>query len=151
LRTAVRERLPRPLAEAPSWGLPVAVYPAAALGLHQETAELLATWRNGHFGGRPGEAGRLDIPCLAFGLESAAQVRAELRRLGALLTTPEHVRGWLAHTELADLDLIAESVEACTARSEAHALLAVLARVRAPEVAPVMLRLKRSSKAPEVA
>src|SRR5262249_39619238 len=37
---------------------------------------------------------------LVFGLPSAALVTQHMRRLGYRLTTPHHVRAWLAHTEL---------------------------------------------------
>jgi hypothetical protein len=144
LREAVRERLPPQLAKVSPWQLPPAVYAAAGLGLHAEMEELLGGWTDG----RPDAP---DLPCLVFGLDGPGKVRRELRRLGGLLTTPEHVRGWLAHTELADLEMVQDSILSCTAKAEARALLEVLYRVQAPEVAPLMLHLKRSSKAPELA
>src|SRR5262245_34627574 len=148
LREATRERLPAPLGEVGPWHLPPALYPAAALGLHAELAGLLSAWPEGRFRGL---GASLDLPCLVFGVASAEAVRREMRRLGLLLSSPEHVRGWLAHTELSDLALVQESVQACTARAEARALLEVFCRVNAPEVAPVMLHLRRSCKAPELA
>src|SRR5262249_267010 len=133
LRATLRNRLPPALGKVSPRDLPLAVHPAAALGMHEQMEELFSGWRE-----RPGRFsahGRLDVPCLAFGLTSAARVSGQLRRLGVRLSTPEHVRGWLAHTELADLGMIEESVAACTAKADAHALLAVLARVKSPDVA----------------
>jgi hypothetical protein len=115
-------------------------------GLHDEMLAIVTggSWPPGH----PHYHRPRDI---VFGLGSANLVEREMRRLRLRLEKPEHVRAWLAHTELSALDFVRESILAVKNKNEAAALAEALALVRAPEVAPVMLELVRSSKAPQVA
>lgn len=87
-----------------------------------------------------------------FGLPSPALVSAYMRRLKLRLSTPSHIRGWLAHTELAELDLIRDSILAETNRDEAAELVETFSRaVQAPAAAPVLLACMLGSKAPQPA
>src|SRR5690606_13477538 len=87
---------------------------------------------------------------IVFGLASAELVQHHLRRLKLPLRTPLQLRGFLAHTEYADLEWAADAVARKSNREEAAALMVVRAAVEAPEAAPAMLELL-GSKAPKQA
>jgi hypothetical protein len=75
-----------------------------------------------------------------------------MRRLELRLKTPMHIRAWLAHTELAELDLVSDSILAETSRDEANELAQAFGElVVAPEAAPAMLQVMLHSKAPRPA
>jgi hypothetical protein len=86
-----------------------------------------------------------------LGLGSRELVEHHFRRLKLRLNTPQRIRAWLAHTEYGALDFVRESIGAATNKEEAEQLLATMARVQAPEAAPVMLELMLTSKAPGAA
>jgi hypothetical protein len=118
----------------------------ALVGLHDEMLAIVTgrDWPVGH----PHYHRPHDI---VFGLGTPALVVQHMRRLRLQLEKPEYVRAWLAHTELSELDFVRDSILEVKNKKEAVPLVEALAVVRAPEVPPVMLELKRSSKAPQVA
>jgi hypothetical protein len=88
---------------------------------------------------------------LVFGLGSAEIVEAEWRRLKLRMRSPEDVRAFLACTELAALDCIADCIVAQTNKEKCESLLKVFVLVRAPEAAEPMLQCKLSAKTPAIA
>lgn len=132
---------------------PASWYLAAALGLYDEVAALVraipddqyqdasASWKDYYH--RP--------QLLVLGLGDPKRVEAEWRRLHLLHKRPEDVRGWLAVTGWSALGPVRDSILALSNKDECSVLLELLAKVRAPEAAPVMLELMLGSKAPKVA
>lgn len=88
---------------------------------------------------------------IVLGLGSAELVEQHFRRLRLRLHEAGLIRGFLAHTEVAALDVVRDTILAVTSKDEAEGLVKALADVHAPEAAPVFLELKRSSKAPRAA
>ncbi len=86
-----------------------------------------------------------------FGLRDPALVARHVKRLKLKLQTPETVKGWLAHTEYAELDYAAESICAELNREKAEEAIKALALVDAPEATGPMLKLLLRSKAPRIA
>jgi hypothetical protein len=136
----------RPLAQPPP-----AFCLAAQVGMHEELRALVERWPDDAF---PGETWvpEVDGPQhVIFGLGDARQVETHMRRFRLKLRTCHHVAAWLAHTEYSALDLVRDSVQAAGNKEWAEELIAPLARVVAPEAAPVMLDLRLASKAPSTA
>jgi hypothetical protein len=67
------------------------------------------------------------------------------------LTTNELLRGWLACTELAGLDVVRDTILNAGNRDDAAAMLEVFCLVQAPEAAVHMLQLRHESKAAHLA
>lgn len=144
-RPALREQIKKATWPRDSLERPDAAFHLGTLaGLHDE---MLAIVTANPFGNdayhRPQD--------IVFGLSSAALVEEHARRLRLRLTTAAHVRAWLAHTELSALDYARDHILRITNKAEAASLAAALAVVKAPEVAPRMLELRLSSRAPQVA
>ncbi len=118
---------------------------AAALGMHAELLALVSGWSPdaerayGHH--------HLHAQQIVFGLGSAELVEAHLRRLRLPLWRGSHVRAWLAHTELAALDYVRDSLLSAS-KPHVDALVEALCLVRAPEAAPYLLELKLQGRAP---
>jgi hypothetical protein len=124
---------------------------AASFGLHKEMDTIVSGWPDSKFQRQtPAHPPRYP-QWLIFGLSSADSVRHHLQRLKLRLVDTEHVHAWLAHTELADLAFIRDSVLACTQKAGAERLLDGFALVKAPEAAPLLLELKLAGKAPQMA
>ncbi|GAB4210475.1 MAG: hypothetical protein OHK0022_43480 [Roseiflexaceae bacterium] len=112
---------------------PPAFYLAALLGGHGPALlELVRSWPDERYRAewhdyqhRPQE--------IVFGLDDPALVEREMRRLGLRLNKPAYARAWLAHTGLAALDLLRDSIRAETRPEVAAALDAVLVRAIADE------------------
>jgi hypothetical protein len=146
LRERLRERL-QGLVVRPRRPLPDALLLAGAFGLHADLDPVVSGWPDDFF---RGSAARPESRAqwVVFGLGGPDAVRHHVRRLGLRLVETRHVHAWLAHTELADLGFIRESVLACTSRSGAEWLLDGFSLVNSPAAAPLMLELMVSSKAP---
>jgi hypothetical protein len=129
----------------------VASYLAAILGLHDEVAALVQAIPDDYYSKEP----YCDVcqrpQFLVLGLGDPRLVESEMRRLKLVLKRPEYIRGWLAHTGDAALDLVRASIRIETNQDRCTALLKELARVQAPAAASVMLELMLESKAPAVA
>ncbi|RYD25891.1 MAG: hypothetical protein EOP86_26720, partial [Verrucomicrobiaceae bacterium] len=125
--------------------LPDAVVLAAALNMPDLLAQIVSAIPAEYYKGgnsyyhRPQE--------LVFGLGSAEEVRSEMRRISAPLLFQEHITAWLACTEFADLDLIADAIINQSNRDEAAKLMRPLLGVHAVDVVPIMFRLMLESKA----
>lgn len=123
-----------------------AFFLAAMLGLHELLEPVLASFSDVWYRGEKSDA--LHVPqLLIFGLASPERVLHHMRRLGLSLHHPVFVRGWLAHTETAALDLVTRSICETKDARRAVELAEVLALVRAPETAGPMLEIAARSKA----
>jgi hypothetical protein len=151
---SIRDSLRKPLEafrKAPTmWLLPQHGL-ASSLGMLDELLALVQSWPEDKF--------RVLMPSpyfpspqeVIFGLADPRQVTHHMRRLRLSLQSPDHVRGWLAHTEAGALDYVLESVLAAEKKEDAEVLTSVLCLVKSPEAAPVMLTAKLQSKAPGLA
>ena len=128
-------------------------YVAALLGMSEELLALASSWPDNDLARFTDARNLFNEPHrLLFGLADVRQVQHQMRRLKGYLITPFLIRGWLAHTELAGLDLLRDSILVQNNKKLAELLLAeVGALVRAPELAPLMLQLQRDSKASAIA
>ena len=131
--------------------LPVEYYVAAGVGLHDEVYQITSNWPDDRYLQEEWCDHYQRPQDLVFGLGSAETVESEWRRLRLKMRAPEHVRAFLACTELTALDCIADSICAQTNREECEALIKTFVLVRAPEAAEPMLQCKQSSKVPAVA
>jgi hypothetical protein len=153
LRELLRERLresPPILPRRGRWMTSVVLL-AAALGMHAEMDAIVSGWGDGYFARWSPSNPESLAQWVVFGLGSADAVRRHMHRVGLRLVETDHVRAWLANTELADLAFIRDSVLACTHKPGAERLLKGLTLVRVPELAPLLLELKLASKAPQAA
>jgi hypothetical protein len=143
LRPEVRpDRWPRP-----AYGVlaPMEFLLAAALGMHAELLALVWGWSPGS--DRAYAHPDLHAQDIVFGLGSAELVESHMRRLRLPLRTGAHARAWLAHTELAALDYVRDSILSAP-KAQAEGLMEAFCLVRAPEAAPYLLELKLQGRAP---
>ncbi|MCP4658303.1 MAG: DUF4132 domain-containing protein, partial [bacterium] len=128
----------------------VAYYLAAAFGFHEQVRDTVESWPADEFhtGNRQRTAHPLGI---LFGLDDPNAVVEHVRRLGLKLESPWHVAAWLAHTELGELGMVDEAIRSIIHRAYQQPMIRILARVDAPEVAPILLDYVLDSTAPEIA
>jgi hypothetical protein len=127
---------------------PVAWRLAALLGRSEEVLGLVSRLTPEQVSGHHRPPMRVAAHDLVFGLGSAKLMQQHMRRLELTLTTPGHVRAWLAHTEYGSLDFVRDSALGTKDRDAAEAIVETLGLVKAPEAAPVMLGLQVNSRAP---
>jgi hypothetical protein len=132
-------------------GFPLEAYLAAALGLHEEVHRIVRCIPEGHYlnGDWCDDFQRPQL--LVLGLGDPQSVVSEMRRLKLVLKTPDHIRGWIAHTEASALDDIRDSILTMTRKDDCAELINVFARVVSPRAAAPMLELMLASKAPKPA
>ncbi|HEX6289513.1 MAG TPA: WGR and DUF4132 domain-containing protein [Herpetosiphonaceae bacterium] len=131
---------------------PSAFYLAAMLGGHSDLLlRLVEGWADDRYGGESWTDYYQRPQAIIFGLDDPLLVAAQMRRLQLRLNKSEQIRAWLTHTEFSALDVVGSTIQSQANRDEAAALLQTLALAVAPEVAPVMLALQQSSKAPQIA
>ncbi|MBY0523276.1 MAG: DUF4132 domain-containing protein [Gemmataceae bacterium] len=133
-----------------SWDYyPASVYFGAMLGCHKELRQIVQGWQD--------PALPVTYPALyhppefVLALGSPEIIESEFRRLKLKWDRPEHIRGWLATTELRALDVVRDAILAITNKQHCEDMLAVFARVKAPEAAEHMLELSKSAKSPRLA
>jgi predicted DNA-binding WGR domain protein len=126
---------------------------AAYLAMYEELRLIVAGWKDGELANYYSYSQDCwDSPhVIVFNLPDSRLVEAETRRLGLWLPTADAVAAWIVHTQWHDLDVVRDSILRVTQKDRAEKLIKVLARVRAPEAAPVMLQLAQESKAPGLA
>lgn len=133
---------------------PAEVYLAAGLGMSDEIFEIVSGWEDSRYGGSRGDDwnDHYQRPQdLVLGLGSADVIAKQWRRLKLRMRNGDHVRAFLACTELSALDVAAESICRETNKDEAAELVAAFSLVRAPEAAEPMLYCMQNSKAPGLA
>ncbi|MDB5336124.1 MAG: hypothetical protein JWN70_1743, partial [Planctomycetaceae bacterium] len=132
---------------------PPSHYIAAAVGMHQDVAQVVSQWSDNLFADYDSwtDGSALRPAPIVWGLGSAEMVADEWRRLKLIMYREEDIRCFLACTEYTALDLIADSLVTEADRDYCETLLKTFALVRAPEAAEPMLRCKLSAKAPAVA
>lgn len=122
----------------------MAHYLAAALGMHDETRELVESWTD-DYGARGWHLRLRVLQYIVFGLASAAEVEKQARRLKLLFDDPQLIAGWLAHNEHHAIDVLAATFDASARDTEKlPKLLAALSKLDAPEVAPFMFEFSAS-------
>jgi predicted DNA-binding WGR domain protein len=126
---------------------PVAICFAAMLGMGKELKPLVESWPNDFYAKEDWHDHYHRPQEIIFGLDHPALVETEMRRLKLKLKEEKYARAWLAHTELAALDVIRDSIAVSGNKDEAQELMDAFCIVEAPEVAPQMLELMLSSKA----
>lgn len=122
-------------------------YLAALLGLSDEIVAVVSTLPDGRYANHLNSSSWDDPVRLLLGIADPRVLIHQARRLRAPLQSTFVIRGWLACTELAGLDVVRDTIAGQTNKGKAEELLSALALARAPEVAPVMLDLQTSSKA----
>jgi hypothetical protein len=126
----------------PTWLL------AGFVGLHKELLAVVESWPDNRYV-RDHWSDSYHQPWYpVFGLGSAELVATHFRRLRLSLETRDHVRAWLAHTEVSALDYVRDCILANTWKPGVELLTESLTLVKAPEVAQAMLELRLSSRAP---
>ncbi len=120
---------------------------AAALGMHAHVLEAVSRWPDRD---RPGPTDE-QVYHVLFGLGEPRLVQHHQRRLALDLWQADHVRAWLAHTELSALDRVRDAILGTAHKDAAEAMMEVFCLVRAPEAAPHVLELKLKSKVPSLA
>jgi len=151
LREAVRAEMATAAWPAVSRERPRYIFRLAAfLGVGDQLTRVVEAWPADLFANA---GSQYKVPQqVVFGLPGSALVSTHMRRLNLRLSAPSHILGWLAHTELAELDLVRDSILAETNRDDAAELVAAFSRaVSAPAAAPVMLACMLNSKAPQPA
>jgi hypothetical protein len=118
---------------------------ARSLDLHAEVEMLVSSWPDDSYG-RGVSAGGADLGSLVFGLGDPAGVRRHVARLGMRLGHAGHVRAFLAHTGADALSVVRDHILACGNGDAAEEMARVLAAVKTPAVAPLMLELTRAGK-----
>jgi predicted DNA-binding WGR domain protein len=151
-RDAVRGALGPAVAPLNIHTIPTSLYLAAMLGLHDEVLARVTGWPDGCYATAAYSFRRDTVTPMAhhvvFGLGSAELVAFHARRLGLKPCAPDIIRGWLANTEYAGLDLIRDAIRDVTTKDECDALLATFCLVNAPEAAQHMLELRYAAKSP---
>jgi len=151
LREAVRAEMATAAWPAVSRERPRYIFRLAAfLGVGDQLTRVVEGWPADLFANA---GSKYHIPQqVVLGLSSAAEVSTHMRRLNLRLSAPSHILGWLAHTELAELDLVRDSIVEETNRDDAAELVVALSQaVSAPAAAPVMLACMLNSRAPQPA
>jgi Domain of unknown function (DUF4132) len=111
------------------------------LGMHDEMRSLVESWPD-NFCQRDCYHVTQDI---ILGLGTPQLVEHHMRRLKAVLL-PNHIRGWLAHTQYSGLDYLRD-ITLNTIVSH-HAVMEGFHLVKAPEAAPYVLELMLAFKEP---
>lgn len=119
----------------------------AALGGAEEIRPIVASWPDGSLR----QGCEFDVPFVLFGLDDPDYLRREFARLGADLRRADHVRAWLAHTELSALDVVRDGLLRQDRKEWSEDMLEVFCRVKAPEAAPYLLEIKLNGKSPGLA
>ncbi|MGL6075834.1 MAG: DUF4132 domain-containing protein [Fimbriiglobus sp.] len=121
---------------------------ASHLAMHTEVQQTLEKIiRMGGLNTRYPSASELGAPFLAYGLASEAAVVSMFRETKMQLSSVEQIRGWLAHTEWRQLDLVTDAILKSGA-SNSSDFFKELERVKAPETAVEMLKIFTESKYP---
>ncbi len=130
---------------------PRTVLLAAIIGMGEELAAAVSQLPDSFYAASGSHDHYHQTQRLILGFQDPIRVQSEMLRLNLYLNKPEYIRGWLAHTEYAELERIKQSIAVATDKTIAAELLEVFALVKAPEAAPHMLELLTTSKAPQVA
>src|SRR5262249_60665143 len=117
---------------------------AARLGLHDELLALVNSWPDDYPSSRPRSYHNPQY--IVLGLGDPRLVESHMRRLKLPLDEPDHVRAWLAHTELSALDYVRDCILAQVSDWYINRLVPVFCLVKAPEVAPHLLALRLAGK-----
>jgi len=122
---------------------------AAALGMHDELRPVVESWKDNRYAkNHPTDLHQHPL-MIVFGLGDPALVEKHVRRLRLSLRTPQHVAGWLAHTEWRALDVVTDSILKALNKKESEELIAAFRAVKAPEAAGPMQTLSMRARSPK--
>ncbi|MCG8651231.1 MAG: DUF4132 domain-containing protein, partial [Pirellulales bacterium] len=122
------------------------------LAMHDEILAAVSSWDDDLYSKSDTWGNHYQRPqSLLFGLANGELVESHWRRLQLGIGDPETARGFLACTEYAALDVLADQVCVQTNKDDAAGLLKVLCLVRAPEAAEPILQCRLSSRSPAIA
>ena len=124
---------------------------AAQVGLHDELQATVDAWPDELYRGDEWNDHYHSPQAIVFGLATPAAVQDAFKRLGLRFSADWHVSGWLAHTELDGFELAADRLARQGNKDDAEAAMRIFIRVQDPAVAPTMLELTRTSRAPAMA
>lgn len=125
---------------------PTVLYIAASVGSFGDTIERLIerlpeTKISATDLHRYAESAWSELPFIVFGLDDPVAVERHIRRLNYPLVRPEHIAGWLAHTELNALDWVYESITT-SIRDNADGLFKTFALADDTVIAPYVVKLQ---------
>jgi hypothetical protein len=128
---------------------PLGAYLGALLGMSQEIRSLVNSWSDDYGPQVEGYIPHYMQPQrLLFGLDDPKEVVRHMQRFKLKLNTPYLMRGWLAHTERSGLELLRDSVLTTNDKTWIERMMEPLCLVRAPEMAPMMLEFRLTSRNP---
>src|SRR5262249_17473581 len=127
-------------------GCSEAVWPLLGyLEMFPEVEAYVAGWEDG----RSPSGRRVFVYHLVYNLATPDQVAHHGRRLKMYLWHPEDLHAWLYRTGLTALDHVRDSILQQEKQGYHEGLLlAELSKMAAPELAPIFLEVKRSSRKP---
>ena len=121
-------------------------YVAAALGMHSEISRIVSGWEDDLY--LRSYCSYTELPSLLLaGLKNAQQYELHWRRLNLEFVSIDHMVDFIANTGVSALDLVADHVCEQGNKDDAATVMAVLAKIRAPEAAEHILRCRLESKA----
>ncbi|MBX7219050.1 MAG: DUF4132 domain-containing protein [Blastocatellia bacterium] len=124
----------------------------AMLGKHAEIEAVVASWEDKRYQVQGGWQDHYHKPqLLIFGLGSSTLVEHHLRRLKLNLYKTDYLRAWLAHTEYRALDVVKDIIAGWANKDEAQKGMEIFTKVVAPEAAPCMVELMKTSRVPGMA
>lgn len=124
---------------------------AAGLGMHDVVERVVAEIPDGRYKGESWYDHYQRPQLMVLSLRSPERVAHELDRLGLHLRHPWQLAAWLARTGAEGMQRAVDDVVAITSRDDAEPMLEVLTRGDAPALAPAMIQLMLSSRAPAIA
>ena len=132
---------------------PAEHYVAAALGMHREVSQVVEAWDDDRYSGAGRNFYSEHVAFLLGGLKTAEDYEFHWRRLKVKFYGHDFdsVVDFIANTGFSGLDLVTDFLCAVTNKKDAATDVALLAKMRAPEVAEPMLQCRLNSKAPAVA
>ncbi len=150
-REAVRRAL-RPRINVRSWPAggndspPPPFFLAVPAGLHEELRAVVESWPDDRYTAEDWASYRQRPDLIIYGLGDPRLVERHVRRLKLELRPKEGVRGWLAHTEYAALDLVRDAARGRYNKAALEEVMEGFCLVKAPEAAPHMLDLRLHSQ-----
>ena len=112
---------------------PMTFFLGALCGLHEETRAVVESWPSDLYGRQDWDDCYHMPQQMVFGLGDPQLVDHHMRRLKLRLKNPEHVRAWLAHTELTALDYVRDAIQGMANKDQSRQLMEVFCLVNAPE------------------
>ncbi|MBY0547791.1 MAG: DUF4132 domain-containing protein [Candidatus Obscuribacterales bacterium] len=151
LRTELTARLPgRNHWRSNSFDVSALTFMCAALGMEEVVAPIVRSWTDGAFSSNMDVAFLLGSLSLLWGL-GADDVREHFERLKLLLLTRDDMLAWIAHTEDSAPTPLKKCVLISRGKTEAEEKISALVSIKTAAVAPHIVELFFTSRAPAAA